>query len=436
MNTNRRTFLRNAALATAGSSLIMKGCREGSRNPDPENRNPDSPPGRAGHEVNVPGRLEEILSSPILDTSLIPKPVIIDTIELLRYKDNFICRVRSTDGAEGLSVSNNMHMVTLYPIFLHRIRPVFLGKDAVQLEQLIEEAYVYHSNYKLQSLAIWVPLATLEFAILDMLGRIAGRSMGELIGTIHQREIAVYQANNFRGLKAEASVEKMLKQVEQTGAEAIKFKVGGRMSREEIPEGRTEALIPLVREAFGPEMTIYADANGSYDADEAIRIGRLMEEHNIDFFEEPVPFDAYEETRRVTTALDIPVAGGEQEASMRNFHWLIREDALDIVQPDIFYFGGMIRSMKVALMAYAKGKPCVPHISGSGLGYLYMMHFVSAIPNAGPYHEFKGFNNEIPFTCETSDVTARKGKIAVPAGPGSGITIDPDFIGKHQPVEA
>ena len=182
-------------------------------------------------------------------------------------------------------------------------------------------------------------------------------------------------------------------------------------------------------------MVIYTDSNGSYDAKEAIRIGKLIEEQKFDFYEEPVPFDWYEETKEVTDALNVPIAGGEQEPSMRNFRWLIGNDALDIVQPDIFYFGGMIRSLKVARMAEALGKSCVPHISGSGLGYLYMMHFVSILPNAGPYHEFKGFSNDIPITSGTSDLKMKDGKIDVPTGPGLGVEIDPDFVQKHQKVE-
>ena len=156
-----------------------------------------------------------------------------------------------------------------------------------------------------------------------------------------------------------------------------------------------------------------------------------MEAHNFDFYEEPVPFDWYEETKQVTQALNIPVAGGEQEPSLRNFRWLMGHRALDIVQPDMFYFGGMIRSMKVARMAGALGMPCVPHISGSGLGYLYMMHFVSAISNAGPFHEFKGFNKSIPLTCATSSLTSADGVVTVPSGPGLGVDIDPAFIAKH-----
>lgn len=414
MTTTRRNFLKRFVIGAAGSPLLFNSCTF-----------------PKGDNENTYKVLDQILEQPVLKKDLFSSPVIIDSLELLRYNDNFICRVRSKDGAEGISVSNNFQMVSLYPIFLNRLQPFFIGKDARELERLLDEVYVYKSNYKLQSLALWVPLATIEFGILDLLGHLANKSIGELIGDIHNPGVAVYQANNNRGKPAEESIRLIRKHVEKTGAKALKFKVGGRMSHPDDPPGRTEKLIPLVRETFGGEMTIYADANGGYTVDEAIRIGRLMEEYNIDFFEEPVPFDWYEETKEVADTLTVPVAGGEQEPSMHNFRWLIGNDALDIVQPDMFYFGGMIRSMKVALMGHKKGKSCVPHISGSGLGYLYMLHFVSAVPNAGPFHEFKGFNNDIPMTSKTSSLTSKDGVVTVPSGPGLGVEIDPDYIEKH-----
>lgn len=378
---------------------------------------------------------DEALARPVLKTSLFSNPVIIKSLDLLRYKNNFICRVRSSDGAEGLSVGNNDQLRSLYPMFTHRLRPFFFGKNAIELEKLIDEVYVWHSNYKHQGLGLWIPLATIEFAILDMLGKIAGKPIGELIGDIHHPRVAVYQANGDRGKSAEETLELIRKDVEESSAKALKFKVGGRMSNNfEHPPGRTEKLIPLVRKAFGDEMVIYADSNGSYTVDEAIRIGKMMEEYRYNFYEEPVPFDWYEETHQVAKALKIPIAGGEQEPSMRNFRWLIGNQAIQIVQPDIFYFGGMIRSMKVARMAEAAGYVCTPHISGSGLGFLYMVHFVSSLPNAGPYHEFKGLNKELPFNCSTSSLTSEDGVIKVPTGPGLGIEIDPAYIAKHVQV--
>ncbi|NOR76262.1 MAG: twin-arginine translocation signal domain-containing protein [Draconibacterium sp.] len=415
MRLNRRNFLKSASIATAGAATLSS-CKT-----------------TPGKQIVDYSTLDKVLAQPVLKKELFPDPVIIETLELLRFKNNFLCRVRSTDGAVGISVGNNAQLQSVWPIFTERLQPFFPGKDARNLEDLFEKVYVYKSNYKLQNLALWVPLATIEFAILDMLGRIAGKSIGELIGKIHNPEIAVYQANNYRGKSAEKSLEGIIKYVEKSQAKAVKFKVGGRMSKNaDYPAGRTEKLIPMVREAFGDKMTIYADSNGSYDAKEAIRVGRIMEDYNYDFYEEPTPFDWYEETKEVKDALTIPIAGGEQEPSMHNFRWLIGNRALDIVQPDMFYFGGMIRSMKVAQMANSFGMKCVPHISGSGIGYLYMMHFVSAIPNAGPFHEFKGFNTNIPLTCSTSNLESKGGVVTVPSGPGLGVEIDPDFIAKHK----
>ena len=377
-------------------------------------------------------QLDAILQQPVFKRELFKDPVIIQSIELLTRDKQYICRVRSKDGHEGISVSNAQQMEVLYPIFTKRIAPFFLGKDARDLEQLIPASTVHENNYKAQGLAIWVPIATIEFAILDMFGKMANRSIGLLISDkIYNPAISVYQANGERDISAEETIEHLKRDVALSHAKAIKFKLGGRMSHPETPVGRSQKLIPLVRETFGPDMIISADANGSYTAAEAIPIGKLMQQYKYAFYEEPVPFDWYEETKQVSDALEIPIAGGEQEPSTHNFRWLIANGGLSIVQQDMFYFGGMVRCMQVARMAAAFGKQCIPHISATGLGYVYMMHFVSSIPNSGPYHEFKEFNNVLPYHCATSSLRSdENGVIKVPTGPGFGVDIDPDFLAK------
>lgn len=418
MKTNRRKFI--AATFAGGLAATL---------PLPSFASPATEPLKAGYS-----RLDEVLKKQVLKKELFASPVIIEKLELLRFKNNFLCRVRSRDGAEGISASNNGPMKSFYPVFVNRLQPFFIGKDARNLESLLEEVYVYQSNYKFQSLALWVPVATIEFAILDMLGRIANKSVGQLIGDIHNPVVSFYQANSERDISTEETLEHLHQQLAESKAKALKFKVGGRMSHPEFPPDRTEKLIPLVRKIFGDKMHLFADSNGSYTAEEAIRIGKMLEEYKFDLFEEPVPFDWHEETKQVADALTIPIAGGEQESSIHIFRWLIANDALQIVQPDIYYFGGMIRSMKVARMAEVYGKKITPHIS-DGLGFLYMMHFVSAIPNAGPYHEFKGYDKDVTFECKTSTLLSVNGDIKVPTGPGFGIDIDPDFVKKHEVVK-
>ncbi len=423
MRINRRNFI-STGLAAA-LPLSSGGCE--TKDSGPEARKPDY------------ARLDEILKQPVLKRELFATPVTIESLELLRYSNSFLCRVRSTNGEEGISVGHGT-MRTLYPIFTDTLQPFFIDKDARDLDLLLEKVYIYNLNFRLSGMALGIPLATIEFAILDMLGRIANKSIGQLIGEIHHPRVAVYQATEYREKSVAESLELIKRDVAEYDAHALKIKVGGLMfMTNDInavgPKGRTETIIPLIRETFGDKMALYADANGFYSVDEAIRVGKLLQEYRYGFFEEPVLFDWYEETKQVADALTMPVAGGEQEYSLHGFRWLIANDGLQIVQPDNYYFGGMIRSMKVARMAQAFGKECTPHMSGGGLGYLYMIHFVSALPNASAHHEFKGLKTNVEFECKTSPLIVVDGKIKVPTGPGLGVDIDPDFIKKHEVVK-
>ena len=150
-------------------------------------------------------RLDAVLDEPTFKMDLFPDPVIIESVELLRFGRSFLCRVRSKDGAEGISVAHNT-MSILYPIFVNCLQPVFVDQDARRLDELLDKALVYAFNFRLGGLGIGIPLATIEFAILDMMGRIAGKSVGQLIGTIHNSHIPVYQATEWREKPVEESV--------------------------------------------------------------------------------------------------------------------------------------------------------------------------------------------------------------------------------------
>lgn len=384
-------------------------------------------------------KLDEILSQPVLKKQLFSTPVIIETLELLQLNGGYLCRVRSREGAEGISVAHST-MSTLYPIFLKNLRPFFLGKDARELDLILEKVYIFGFNFRLNGIALGLPLATIEFAILDMLGRMANKPVGELIGEIHNRDVGVYMATEWREKPVEESIRLIQGAVAEYDIHALKIKVGGLMYMTTDmnavgPPGRTEKMIPLVRKTFGDKMALYADSNSFYGVSEAIRVGRLLEENKYVYFEEPVMFDHIEEIKQVSDALKIPIANGEQDNSYYGFRWLIANDGIDIVQPDNYYFGGLIRSMKVARMAAAFGKTIVPHMSGGGLGFLYNIQFVSAVPNAGEHHEFKSFQTNVRYECKTSPLKVVNGKIKVPTGPGFGADLDPEWVKRHQVVK-
>lgn len=381
-------------------------------------------------------KLDEILKQPVLKKQLFSAPVVIESLDLLRLGDTFLCRVRSRDGAEGISVAHS-GMSTLYPIFLKNLRPFFLGKDARELDLILEKVYIYGFNFRFNGMALGLPLATIEFAILDMLGRMAQKPVGQLIGDIHNPEVGVYMATEWREKPVEESLKLIQGAVAEYDVHALKIKVGGLMFMTTDmyaagPPGRTEKIVPLVRKTFGDKMAIYADSNSFYTVPEAIRVGKLLEEYKFGYFEEPVMFDHFEEIKQVANALTLPIANGEQDYSFHGFRWLIANDGLEIVQPDNYYFGGLIRSMKVARMAAAFGKTIVPHMSGGGLGYLYNIQFVSSVPNAGAHHEFKSLKTHVRFECKTSPLKVVDGKIKVPTGPGFGVDFDPDWVKKHE----
>ncbi|BCS31878.1 galactonate dehydratase [Luteitalea sp. TBR-22] len=381
-----------------------------------------------------PARIAAAAAGPILRRELFTSPVTIASVELLKAGDQYLVRVRSREGATGLAVAHPEVLETTWPILTRRVAPFFVGKDARDLEALIDGVYLADSNYKWQGLSFWVPVASVEFAVLDLLGQVARQPIGELLGGVRRRDIAVYRASGNRGNSPEAELAYLQRLVEEIGARAIKFRLGARMRYDEASTRRDLALIPLTRKAFGDAMAIHADANGSYDVPTALRIGALMRDHGLAFLEEPVPFDSYDETRAIADALPLPVAGGEQESSLRRFRWMIEHRGVDVVQPDLFYFGGLIRSIRVARMAAVAGMPCTPHMSGGGLGYLYVAHFASCVPNAGPFQEYKGREDDLPVSSETSSLRCVNGVLTVPTGPGLGVSLDPAFLARAVPV--
>ena len=428
MKTNRRQFLTTAVTGgIAAAGLPLASCASGAKTSFSEDEL------EARFKI-----LDQVLQQPILKKHLFSSPIIIQSLELLRYNNNYLCVVRSEDGAEGISVAHP-DMPVFVPIFLRRLRSFFIGQDARELDLMLETVIRYNLNFRLNGMALGLPLATIEFAILDMLGKIADKPVAELIGEIHNPEVGLYMATEFRELTLEDHFSRIKDEVARYDVDALKIKIGFMWGGNRdihykgIP-GKSEKLIPMVREHYGDQMALYADANGYYDADEAIRLGKILEENKYAYFEEPVMFYHFEDIKKVSNALNIPIANGEQDHCFYNFRWLLAHDGLDIVQPDTYYFGGFIRSMRVALMAHAFGKNCVPHMSGGGLGFLYNNIFVSAIPNADPHHEFKSLDTRVVYECPTAPPKVENGKMKAPTGPGLGVIIDPEFTAKHEPV--
>jgi len=131
-------------------------------------------------------RVSAALLARALRRELFPRPVTLGSVELLRSGRYFLVRVRSTDGATGLAEANGDVLRSAHPILVQRVAPFFAGKDARDLDSLVEGVYAHQSNYKWQGLPFWSCVASVELAVLDLLGQVSGRSLGDLFGGVRR----------------------------------------------------------------------------------------------------------------------------------------------------------------------------------------------------------------------------------------------------------
>jgi D-galactarolactone cycloisomerase len=352
-------------------------------------------------------------------------PVILQSAEILKVdgRHEFI-RVQSHDGVEGV-IKANSRMAEVSSLFHLVVKPRLIGQDMRDVERLIRELYA--REYKFASLPFWTAVGHLELAIWDMMGRTAGVRCVDFMGPVQRTEIPIYISSLRRNTTPEEEVAWLAEEVATTGARGVKIKVGGRMSRNmDASPGRSEAVVRAVRRHFGEAFTIYADANGSYDAPAAIELCRMLEDHGVAMLEEPCPFEDVEMTRQVVERTVIPIAGGEQDNSMERWRWLIENRALDVLQPDFMYNGGMARTLKVQRMAAAAGVGVAPHYPRSGSETVELIHFAAYAPNLHGLQEYRGQGRDLDFP-HAPRIAPKNGVVTLPEGPGFGVTFDPEL---------
>ena len=318
-------------------------------------------------------------------------------------------------------------MEDFVPILQRRVIPHFLGKDARDAETLVDDVYI--ANYKLSGQAFWCPVAYVEQSLFDLMGKTIRKPAGELMGGILRKEIPVYLSGSGRDTTAEEEVDVYVKGVEFTGAKAVKFKIGGRMSdNKDAYPGRTEKILELAAQKLAGKVTLMADANGSYGAAKAIEIGKRLQEMKYLWFEEPCPWEELSETRKVADALSMKIAFGEQDSSLWLFQWMIENKVMAVVQPDLNYNGGFTRAARVARMARKRNLWICPHNTQTGAASVNILQFAATTPNIGPYMEYVWRAPQKKETWFSPNFEIRNGVIPLPPGPGAGLAISIPII--------
>ena len=348
------------------------------------------------------------------------------------FHDAYVCFVRLTTtlGQVGWGQTSTYNADITAQVFHRQVAPWALGADAADIGGLItwieEREHKYPGSYRCRA------LAGLDTALWDLHGRVTGRPVVELLGGQPGR-LRIYASSMRRDVTPRAESERLCGLRDKFGFSAFKWRVGAENGHDvdEWP-GRTEQVVPAVARALGDGVAKLVDANGGFSPGRAIEVGRLLEAEGVCHFEEPCLFWRIEDTKHVADALTVDVTGGEQDWDLATWQRMIDLRAVDIVQPDVLYMGGLWRTLQVADAAAKAGLPCTPHSANLSLVTVATMHLLAAISNAGRYLELSiegedyypwqaGLFRGHPFA--VSD-----GYVRVPDQPGWGVEVEPGWL--------
>jgi len=352
--------------------------------------------------------------------------------KLETFGNEFVCFVRLTtdSGAVGWGQLSTYNADITATIFHRQVAPWVLGRDALDIGALIqrveEREHKFPGSYRCRA------LAGLDTALWDLRGKLEGKPVVELLGGAPRR-LRAYASSMRRDISPAQEAERLVRLRDALGFDAFKWRVGAECGHDvdEWP-GRTEEIVPHVARALGVGVAKLVDANSGFSPPRAIEVGRLLEAEGVAHYEEPCPYWKLEETRQVTAALELDVTGGEQDWDLATWARMIEMRAVDIVQPDVMYMGGISRTLEVVRMAAAAELPCTPHSANLSLVTLCTMHLLGAIANAGRYLElsiegpdYYPWQQDL-FLGDPYQVT--DGHVTIPAAPGWGVEVNPHWL--------
>jgi len=339
-------------------------------------------------------------------------------------------RVTTDDGHEGWGQLSPYNADITSQVFHRQVARWALGADALDIEALV--TLIPEREHKFPGSYLFRAITGLDTALWDLRGKLEGKSVCELLGG-KPRPFPVYASSMKRGeITPEDEAVRLARLRDEHGYDAFKFRIGKECGHDEDEwPGRTDAIVPKVRKALGPDMRLLVDANSAYTPKKAIAVGRMLEDNGVVHFEEPCPYWEYHWTKEVTEALSLDVTGGEQDCDLTLWGFMTEMRAVDVVQPDVCYLGGIDRTLKVAKMAKAAGLPVTPHSANLSMVTVFTLHLMGALENAGPYVEFSIEGRDYyPWQEDLFHpaLVAKDGQVQIPDGPGWGVEINKTWL--------
>lgn len=307
-----------------------------------------------------------------------------------------------------------------------QIKPLILGHNPLAIERIWDRVYRYmvHGRKGVAMMA----LSVVDCALWDLKGKWAGAPVYVLLGGPTRTEIPAYASMLGYSLDPELVTER---------AQAI-VREGYRATKWFFRDGPTDGvagiqrnvrLVKTLREAVGPDVDIMLDCWMSWDVPYTIRMSQRLEEYNPRWLEEPVLPDKIDQYAEIRAASRVPISGGEHEYTRWGLKELLVRRACDVLQPDIYWAGGISEMMKITGMASAFDVPIIPH----GHSTPATAHFIAAWPvTTCPILEYLIKWNTIHQFFLKTPLMPVNGVVTLPDTPGLGMELDPDKIIRRQ----
>jgi D-galactarolactone cycloisomerase len=279
-------------------------------------------------------------------------------------------------------------------------------------------------------------LGALDIAIWDLKGKLLGQPLVSLLGGARRDRVPAYASlhNYSESADCDDELSALIQDAQQRGFRALKLKIGGRSLAED------ERYLRLARDVAGVNFALMADANQCYEAPQATRMARILEELDYAWFEEPLRRTDVAGYAALRAKVDVAIAGGEGAQSAADIQSLLEARAVDITQPDVAGVGGISEARQLARMAAGWGATPTFHVWNSPLVQVATLHLLA---NQAPWRGLSTDPQPAPLEVTTMPNPMREalvpdapriqsgGLVEVPAKPGLGVSVDMDAVREY-----
>lgn len=310
--------------------------------------------------------------------------------------------------------------------------PALVDEDPHAVERLHDHLYdIGRAAY--QSVVPLPAISGLDLALWDLRGKLLGEPVSRLLGGSRRDNVPAYATGHYfhRVDDIGEQYDRLVSEAEVNADAlgAVKLKLG--LSFLGYDADADVELVRRVRDAVGPDVDVMADANYAYDRSTAATVGHALADLDVAWFEEPVEPEDYGGYAVLRADLDVPIAGGECHTPAEFAH-LLDADALDVAQPDVCNVGGLTSARRIADRVRRRGAALVPHVWGTPIAIAASLHLLAVQSRERPV-EFDRSDNPLreSLAADSFEPTA-DGRVAVPDGPGLGVSIDMDVVDRYR----